>query len=147
MTSPLSAHVSYWMKAHQERRGIFAIACNRSLVKIPLSRGILLYLFRLFFHGYYYSSPHNFPQSFGVQLLRNCYTDLPEIFSHDTSTIGLLPLIFQFLIRIMDHDPDHFKDFQKNVRISKTTWRIFNIFISNESSHWSLQSLLQKLRD
>ena len=93
------------------------------LIKIPLSRGILLYLFRLFFHGYYYYyyyyfSPHNF---FGGRLLRNRLADHPEIFTHDTSSIGQGQAIFQILIRIMDHDPDQFKDFQKNLRISETT--------------------------
>ena len=81
------------------------------------------------------------------QLLWNRLADLPDIFSHDTSTVGLLQAISQILIWIMDHDPDQFKDFQNKLRISETTWQIFNIFISNESSHWCLQSLLLKLRD
>ena len=54
------------------------------------------------------------------QLLRHHQADLPEIISHDTSTAGQGPVIFQILIRIMDHDPDHFKDFQKKLRISET---------------------------
>ena len=51
--------------------------------------------------------------SFYGQLLRNCLTDLLEIFSHDRSTIGQGQAIFQILIRIMDHDPDQFPCFRK----------------------------------
>ena len=119
LCSQICAHFS---GEHNGEIGLQIGPTVTEIFKIPLSRGILLYLFRLFFHGYYYySSPHNFPQSFGVQLPQNCRTDLPEIFSHDTSTIGQGQAIFQILIRIMDHDPDHFKDFQKNLRISETT--------------------------
>ena len=82
--------------------------------------GILLLLFRLFLLGYYYYFSST-DLLYSGQLLQNRLADLPEIFSHDTSTIGLLQAIFEILIRIMDHDPDHFKDFQKNLRISETT--------------------------
>ena len=44
MTSPLSGHVSYWNKDDQERRGIFAIACNRSLVIILFLLLIIIWL-------------------------------------------------------------------------------------------------------
>ena len=149
LCSQICAHFS---GEHNGEIGLQIGPTVTEIFKIPLSRGILLYLYCLFLHGYYSSSYYYFsPQFFFSflfcgQLLQNCQADLPEIFSHDTYTIGQGPAIFQILIRIMDHDPDHFKGFQKNLRISETTQRIFNIFISNESSHWSLQSLLQKLK-
>ena len=124
MICPQSGFVSYWIKADPETGESL-----RLIVIVPFVFAWVLFLLLLFFSSVFFSF------LFCGQLLQNCQADLPEIFSHDTSTSGLVTPIFQILIRIMDHDPDHFKGFQKNLRISETTQRIFNIFISNESSH------------
>ena len=68
LCSQICAHFS---GEHNGEIGLQIGPTVTEIFKITLSRGILLYLFRLFFHGYYYYyyfSPHNF---FAVRLLRN----------------------------------------------------------------------------
>ena len=72
-------------------------------------------------------------------LLQDCWFDCHQTFTHEAYSYGLCVGNFYVVIQNLDRSLDPLLWFQDFPHISKTTWRIFNFFFLNESSHWVLK--------